>query len=103
MARTGDEWPESAMWLILRERRTAPSAAFRAGKAACTDLRLALLPRNYVGNFGLVRYLAAGGLGDVYAGVIEQQSRGTIKFDARLLVGSFGRDQIRFGSGQDRG
>ena len=50
-----------------------------------------------------MRDLAARGVGDVDAGVVEQQSRGAIQFDPRLLIGCLGGDQIRLGSSKDRG
>ena len=50
-----------------------------------------------------MRDLAARGVGDVDAGMVEQQSRGAIQFDARLLIGRFGGDQIRLAGSEDRG
>jgi hypothetical protein len=44
--------------------------------------------------------LASGGVGDVDAGVIEQQSGGAIEFNDRLFVGRLGRNQIRLARGQ---
>ena len=50
-----------------------------------------------------MRDLAARGVGDIDAGMVEQQSRGAIQFDARLLIGRLGRDQIRLAGSEYRG
>jgi hypothetical protein len=50
-----------------------------------------------------VRDLPSGCIGDVYVGVIEQQSSGAIKFNPRLLVRSLCRDEIRLARGERSG
>ena len=47
------------------------------------------------GMFGKCGHLTAGSVGDIDAGVIEQQSGGSIELDPRFLISRFGRNQIR--------
>ena len=54
----------------------------------------------YVGHGGHVGYLAAHGFSDADSGMIQQQSRGSVQFDPRLLERRFRRDQIRLRSSQ---
>jgi len=56
--------------------------------------RWSFLPGNHVGNFGEMRDLAACGVGPRQCRSGQQQPRGPIEFNARLLVGGFRRNQI---------
>jgi len=49
-----------------------------------------------------MRHLAAGGVGDVDSGVVEQQAGRAIEFDAGFLIRRFRRNQIRFAGRQGR-
>src|ERR1022692_327192 len=113
MARSGNKWPEGAIrrlgtreggtevLLSLRERCFARSFFLVPASLGLPCRRRLLcrlgsrdniLPRRDVGHLGQVRDLAPGGVGDVDAGMIEQQSGGAIQFDPRLLVVCLGGD-----------
>ena len=58
---------------------------------------LYIRPCYYARDIGGVRDLAALGVGNLDAGVIEQETEGAIEFNLGFFVGGFGGDQRDFG------
>ena len=76
------------LYVQLWRRDAATTAAgtaalhFATLRGRCGPLRCGILPGGHIRHVGQVCDLAAGGVGDVDACVIEQQPGGAIKFDA---------------------